>query len=76
MKTLQIAIPSGPDFLSYEEFAQQYGCSLNTVKDMVKRGELLTVPRVRESSMGRINMIAFRARLLAQAMNSRYAVFQ
>ncbi|ELC6470446.1 TPA: hypothetical protein ACK0K3_003142 [Enterobacter hormaechei] len=43
---------------------------------MIKRGELLTVPRVRESSLGRINMIAFRARLLAQAINSRYAVFQ
>lgn len=28
---LQIAIPDGPDFVSYEEFAKQYGCSLNTV---------------------------------------------
>ncbi|HEY3987634.1 hypothetical protein [Cedecea sp.] len=43
---------------------------------MVKRGELLLVPRTREGSLGRINMIAFRAKLLAQAMNSRYAVFQ
>lgn len=73
---LQIAIPNGPDFLSYDEFAEQYGCSLNTVKSMVKNGELLVVPRTREGGLGRINMIAFRARLLAQAMNSRYAVFQ
>ncbi|HAV7603106.1 TPA: hypothetical protein ACNB0W_003229 [Escherichia coli] len=43
---------------------------------MVKRGELLLVPRTREGGLGRINMIAFRAKLLAQAMNSRYAVFQ
>lgn len=74
--SIQIAIPSGPDFLSYEDFAKEYGCSVNTVKDMVKRGELLAVPRVREGSLGRINMIAFRTRLLAQALNSRYAVFQ
>lgn len=73
---LQIAIPSGPDLLSYNEFAKQYGCSLNTVKEMVKRGELLLVPRTREGGLGRINMIAFRARLLAQAINCRYAVFQ
>ncbi|PXA37953.1 hypothetical protein DMC13_22480 [Escherichia coli] len=73
---IQIAIPQGPDFMSYEEFAEQYGCSLNTVKDMIKRGELLLVPRTREGCAGRINMIAFRTRLLAQALNSRYAVFQ
>lgn len=74
--SIQIAIPSGPDFLSYDEFAQQYGCCLNTVKEMVKRGELLIVPRSREGGLGRINMVAFRARLLAQALNSNYAVFQ
>lgn len=72
---IQIAIPQGPDFLSYEEFAKQYECSLNTVKDMVKKGELLVVPRNCGGGLGRINMIAFRARLLAQALNSRYAVF-
>ncbi|HAI0063211.1 MULTISPECIES: hypothetical protein [Enterobacteriaceae] len=43
---------------------------------MIKRGELLLVPRTREGCAGRINMIAFRTRLLAQALNSRYAVFQ
>mgnify|MGYP000861737249 FL=1 len=73
---LQIAIPPGPDYLSYEDFAKEYGVSLNTVKDMTRRGELLTVPRTRSSCHGRINMIAFRARLLAQAINCRYAVFQ
>lgn len=72
---IQIAIPSGPDFLSYEDFAEQYGCSLNLVKEMVKKGELLAVPRTREGGLGRINMIAFRARLLAQALNCNYAVF-
>nr|DAG09919.1 MAG TPA: regulatory protein [Caudoviricetes sp.] len=72
----QIAIPPGPDFVSYEEFAEQFGCSMKTVKEMVKHGDLLLVPRTRDGGLGRINMIAFRARLLAQAINSRYAVFQ
>jgi len=73
---IQIAIPSGPDFLSYEEFAEQFGCGITTVKDMVKNGDLLAVPRQINGGSRRINMIAFRARLLAQALNCRYASFQ
>ena len=55
---LQIAIPPGPDYLSYEDFAKEYGVSLNTVKDMIRRGEILTVPRTSNTCPGRNNMIA------------------
>ncbi|MCE9980067.1 hypothetical protein EXN74_09035 [Leclercia adecarboxylata] len=70
--TTQIAIPSGPDVMSYEEFAVQYGYSLRTVKAMVSDGDLLLVPRKKQGGAARINMVAFRARLLQQGINCKY----
>lgn len=70
--TTQIAIPSGPDVMSYEEFAVQYGYSLRTVKAMVSDGDLLLVPRKKQGGAARINMVAFRARLLQQGLNCKY----
>jgi hypothetical protein len=70
--TPQIAIPSGPDVMSYEEFAVQYGYSLRTVKAMVSDGDLLLVPRKKQGGAARINMVAFRARLLQQGINCKY----
>lgn len=68
----QIAIPSGPDVMSYEEFAAHYGCSVICVKSMVKDGDLLLVPRKKQGGAARINMVAFRARLLQQGINCKY----
>ena len=70
--TTQIAIPSGPDVMSYEEFAVQYGYILRTVKAMVSDGDLLLVPRKKQGGAARINMVAFRARLLQQGINCKY----
>ncbi|WP_188249419.1 hypothetical protein [Citrobacter sp. C1] len=70
--TTQIAIPSGPDVMSYEEFAVQYGYSLRTVKAMVSDGDLLLVPRKKQGGAARINMVAFRGRLLQQGLNCKY----
>ncbi|AXF58077.1 MULTISPECIES: hypothetical protein [Leclercia] len=70
--TSQIAIPSGPDVMSYEEFAAQYGYSVSCVKSMVKDGDLLLVPRRKQGGAARINMVAFRARLLQQGINCKY----
>ncbi|WJV52917.1 hypothetical protein PCO82_05035 [Pectobacteriaceae bacterium CE90] len=68
----QIAIPSGPDLMTYEEFAVNYGYSLRTVKQMVEDGDLLLMPRKKDGAAARINMVAFRGRLLAQGINCRY----
>ncbi|RFU89030.1 hypothetical protein [Citrobacter gillenii] len=70
--TTQIAIPSGVDVMSYEEFATMYGYSLRTVKAMVSDGDLLLVPRKKQGGAARINMVAFRGRLLQQALNCKY----
>ncbi|MFJ5493746.1 hypothetical protein ACIPT9_21015 [Pectobacterium carotovorum] len=70
--TSQIAIPSGKDVMTYDEFADAYGYSLRTVKQMVADGDLLVMPRKKEGSAARINMVAFRARLLQQGINCRY----
>lgn len=70
--TPQIAIPSGPELMTYAEFASKYGYSTRTVKQMVKDGDLLLMPRRAEGGAARINMVAFRARLLAQGINCRY----
>jgi len=70
--TPQIAIPSGPDLMTYEEFAVQYGYSIRTVKQMVEDGDLILMPRKKSGGAARINMVAFRARLLAQGLNCRY----
>jgi len=70
--TSQIAIPSGPDVMTYEEFAVQYGYSVRTVKAMVSDGDLLLVPRKKQGGAARINMVAFRARLLQQGINCKY----
>ncbi|MCU5773099.1 hypothetical protein N5923_09905 [Erwiniaceae bacterium BAC15a-03b] len=70
--TPQIAIPSGRDLMTYEEFADSYGYSIRTVKQMVTDGDLLLMPRKKDGGAARINMIAFRARLLAQGINCRY----
>lgn len=70
--TNQITIPSGPDLMTYEQFAQAYGFSLRTVKQMVEDGDLLVMPRKKIGGAARINMVAFRARLLAQGVNCRY----
>lgn len=70
--TSQIAIPSGPDLMTYEDFAIQYGYSIRTVKQMVEDGDLLLMPRRKAGGAARINMVAFRARLLAQGLNCRY----
>ncbi|WP_084228004.1 helix-turn-helix domain-containing protein, partial [Pantoea brenneri] len=67
--TPQIPIPSGPDLMTYEQFAQAYGYSLRTVKQMVADGDLLVMPRKKDGGAVRINMVAFRARLLAQGVN-------
>ncbi|GAA3589047.1 hypothetical protein GCM10023078_15930 [Gibbsiella greigii] len=69
---LQIAIPSGRDLMTYEEFGEQYGYCLRTVKQMVADGDLLILPRKKGGGAARINMIAFRARLLQQGINCRY----
>ncbi|NEH19266.1 hypothetical protein GQQ13_12370 [Pantoea agglomerans] len=68
----QIAIPSGPDLMTYDEFAESYGYSIRTVKQMVTDGDLLLMPRKKDGGAARINMVAFRARLLAQGLNCRY----
>ncbi|MBN3265394.1 hypothetical protein [Pectobacterium brasiliense] len=70
--TPQIAIPSGKDVMTYDEFAEAYGFSIRAVKQMVYDGELLIMPRKKEGSAVRINMVAFRARLLQQGINCRY----
>lgn len=70
--TPQIAIPSGPDLMTYEEFAVQYGYCVRTVKQMVEDGDLILMPRKKQGGAARINMVAFRARLLAQGLNCRY----
>lgn len=70
--TSQIAIPSGADLMTYDEFAECYGYSIRTVKQMVADGDLLLMPRKKDGGAARINMIAFRARLLAQGLNCRY----
>ncbi|PNL52037.1 hypothetical protein CEP65_003860 [Enterobacter hormaechei] len=70
--TPQIAIPSGPDLMTYEEFAVQYGFAIRTVKQMVEDGDLILMPRKKQGGAARINMVAFRARLLAQGLNCRY----
>ncbi|WP_312140484.1 hypothetical protein [Pantoea septica] len=70
--TPQITISSGPDLMTYEQFAQAYGYSLRTVKQMVADGDLLVMPRKKDGGAARINMVAFRARLLAQGVNCRY----
>lgn len=70
--TPQIAIPSGPDLMTYEEFAVQYGFAIRTVKQMVEDGDLILMPRKKPGGAARINMVAFRARLLAQGLNCRY----
>jgi hypothetical protein len=58
--------------MTYEQFAQAYGYSLRTVKQMVEDGDLLVMPRKKIGGAARINMVAFRARLLAQGVNCRY----
>lgn len=68
----QIAIPSGKELMTYEEFAFQYGYSLSSVKRMAADGELLLAPRQKEGGSARINMVAFRARLLQQGINCKY----
>ncbi|MCI1680028.1 MAG: helix-turn-helix domain-containing protein [Ewingella americana] len=68
----QIAIPPGKELMTYQEFAESYGLSDRTVKRMVAEGELLLMSRVKEGSAARINMVAFRARLLQQAINCKY----
>ena len=68
----QIAIPSGKELMTYEEFAAAYEYSVSTVKRMVAVGELLLMPREKDGSAARINMIAFRARLLQQGINCKY----
>ncbi|MBS0969019.1 hypothetical protein JK232_08930 [Nissabacter archeti] len=68
----QIAIPAGPELMTYSQFADAYGFSIPTVKRMVAAGDLLIMPRLKEGGAARINMVAFRARLLAQAINCRY----
>jgi len=68
----QIAIPSGKELMTYEEFATAYEYSISTVKRMVAAGELLLLPRKKEGAAARINMIAFRARLLQQGINCKY----
>ncbi|MGM8812880.1 hypothetical protein ACS6LB_23795 [Enterobacter cloacae] len=70
--TPQIAIPSGEDFMTYDEFAERYGYSIRTAKQMVADGDLHLMPRKKDCGAARINMIAFRARLLAQGLNCRY----
>lgn len=70
--TPQIAIPSGPDLMTYEQFAVAYGYSIRTVKQMVADGDLLLMPRRKDGGAARINMVAFRGRLLQQAINCRY----
>ncbi|WP_437887721.1 hypothetical protein [Phytobacter sp. V91] len=70
--TPQIAIPSGPDLMTYEEFAVAYGYSIRTVKQMVADGDLLLMPRRKDGGAARINMVAFRGRLLQQGINCRY----
>ncbi|MEE9648670.1 hypothetical protein [Enterobacter soli] len=70
--TPQIAIPSGADLMTYDEFAERYGYSIRTVKQMVIDGDLLLMPRKKDGGAARINMVAFRARLLAQGLNCRY----
>ncbi|TDN51011.1 hypothetical protein EC843_10420 [Buttiauxella sp. JUb87] len=70
--TPQIAIPSGADLMTYEEFASLYGYGLRTVKQMVADGDLLLMPRKKDGGAARINMVAFRARLLAQGINCKY----
>jgi len=42
------------------------------VKQMVEDGDLLVMPRKKVGGAARINMVAFRARLLAQGVNCRY----
>ena len=39
---------------------------------MVADGDLLIMPRKKDGGAARINMVAFRARLLAQGLNCRY----
>lgn len=68
----QIAIPPGPDVMSYEEFAAAYDLSVPCVKTMVKDGDLLLMPRKKQGGAARINMVAFRARLLQQGINCKY----
>ncbi|QCR37027.1 hypothetical protein [Nissabacter sp. SGAir0207] len=68
----QITIPNGPDLMTYEQFAQAYGYSLRTVKQMVGDGDLLIMPRKKPGGAARINMVAFRARLLAQGLSCHY----
>ncbi|YCI30140.1 hypothetical protein M1E08_04495 [Erwinia sp. PK3-005] len=70
--TPQIAIPSGPDLMTYDEFAESYGFCIRTVKQMVADGDLLLMPRKKDGGAARINMVAFRARLLAQGVACRY----
>ncbi|HCT3171566.1 TPA: hypothetical protein OTT09_002920 [Enterobacter asburiae] len=67
--TPQIAIPSGADLMTYDEFAERYGHSIRTVKQMVTDGDLLLMPRKKDGGAARINMVAFRTRLLAQGLN-------
>ena len=42
------------------------------LKQMVADGDLLLMPRKKDGGAARINMVAFRARLLAQGLNCRY----
>lgn len=70
--TLQIAIPDGREVMTYEEFASEFGYSVRTVKQMVAEGDLILMPRKRDGGAARINMIAFRARLLVQGLNCHY----
>lgn len=70
--TLQIVIPSDADLMTYDEFAERYGYSIRTVKQVVTNGDFLLMPRKNDGGAARINMVAFRARFLAQGLNCRY----
>ncbi|SPW32321.1 Uncharacterised protein [Edwardsiella tarda] len=43
--TPQLSIPAGKDVMTYDEFAEVYGYSVRTVKQMVSDGDLLLMPR-------------------------------
>lgn len=49
--TPQIAIPSGADLMTYDEFAERYGYSIRTVKQMVADGDLLLMPRKKDGAL-------------------------
>ncbi|AKH88179.1 DNA-binding protein [Edwardsiella tarda] len=70
--TPQLSIPAGKDVMTYDEFAEVYGYSVRTVKQMVSDGDLLLMPRKKEGAAARINMVAFRARLLQQGISCKY----